>query len=126
MIKSQRLLLRTICVILLLTGCNRGQKFTAEGWDMGDGLTFTARNNMVDDLLQTHHFEGMKYLQVRHLLRYPQYRDSTQFYYTIIETYNNMQKPDHIKKLIFYMRKDSVITKVELYDNKADVKSKFY
>jgi len=93
---------------------------------MGDGLDFPIRNQIVDDLLHNYKLKGLKYPQVRHLLRYPQYMDSTKFSYELISTHTNLLKPDHIKNLIFYMTKDSVVTKVELYDNKANPKSTYY
>lgn len=130
MIKRSYLIIKPLlfCLVLfmMLTGCHKVQKFTTEKWDSGDGLNFPIRNSIVDDLLQNHKLKGLKYRQITHLLRYPQYMDSTRFNYEIIRTYTHMRKPDHIKNLIFYMDKNSVITKVELYDNQAEVKSKYF
>ena len=114
--------------IVAFSGCHREQNFTREKWDMSsdEGLTFQVRDGIVNDLLKNYKLKGVKYKQIVHLLRYPQFKDSTHFYYEIIDTHDNMHRPDHIKNLVFYMGKDSVITNVELYDNKAPVKSTYY
>ena len=64
----------------------------------------------------------MTYKQVQHLLGDPDWADSVSFHYQIIETFNNMRKRDHIKNLVFYMGKDSIITKYEVYDWKLKKK----
>lgn len=126
MVKHIFLVALAFALFISISGCHKNQTFDREKWNMGDGLTFPVRDMIVNDLVQNHKLKGLKYLQVRHLLRYPQYRDSTKLSYEIIETHTNMLKPDHIKSLILYMTKDSVITKVEIYDNKANPKSTFY
>jgi hypothetical protein len=113
-------------LLIAITGCNKQQKFTPEKWDMGNGLDFPMRDVVVDNLVQTHKLKGLSYWNIRDSLGYPQYRDSAQFYYQLIDTYNNMRKHDHIKRLIFYMDKKMAIIKVEIYDNKAPVKSRFF
>lgn len=112
-----------ILLILMLAGlcsCHRtNPDFTTEKWLNGDGLQYPLRNDILDDLVQHHKLKGLTYKEVHHLLGYPNWSDSVkgEFYYQIIETRNNMRKFDHIKNLVFYMGKDSVITRFEVYDH---------
>lgn len=123
---ASQLFLTCFAFFIILSGCHKDDKFSTEKWDTGDGLDFPLRNQIVDDLVHNHQLKGLKFPQVFHLLKYPEYRDSVTFYYQILNTYNNLHKHDHIKKLIFYMGKDSVVNKVELYDNKAQPKSVYF
>jgi len=101
---------------VVLFGCHRNEPFTTEKWKSGDGLQFPLRNSILEDLTQHHQLKGMTYKQVQHLLSYPDNRDSAALYYQVIETYNNLGKRDHIKNLVLYMNKDSVITRFEIYE----------
>jgi len=115
--------LKNILPLLLLTAlfsCHPGgQKFTTEKWLIGDGLQFPLRDDIVDDLIKNYKLKGLTYKEVHHLLGYPNWSDSTkhEFYYQIIEKHNNMRQPDHIKNLVFYMTKDSIVTRFEVYDH---------
>jgi len=116
---------RTIlfCLVLAaLTACHTHDNFSTEKWLNGDGLQFPYRDNILDDLIQHHKLKGMTYKEVQHLLGDPDGVDSTGFHYQVIETFNNMRKHDHIKNLVFYMGKDSIITKYEVYDWKLKKK----
>ncbi|HEY0245063.1 MAG TPA: hypothetical protein VGC01_05830, partial [Mucilaginibacter sp.] len=116
MIKFNNLLL--LCFLLLgLTACTRQDNFTSAKWDSTkDGVTFVERNEIVNDLIQHYQLKGLKYRKIVQLLKYPQYKDSVSFYYEIRDDYNNMHQRTHVKNLLFHMTKDSVITKVEIYD----------
>ena len=116
MIKPDKLLL--LCFLLLgLTACTRQDNFTSAKWDSTkDGVTFVERDEIVNDLIQHHQLKGLKYRKIVQLLKYPQYKDSTSFYYEILNTYNNMHQHKRIKNLVFHMTKDSVITDVQIYD----------
>jgi len=128
MLRNTFSILLIAMLFVAFSGCHREQKFSREQWDMSkdDGLTFHLRDGIVNDLLKNYKLKGVKYKEIVHLLRYPQFKDSTHFYYEIIDTHDNMHRPDHVKNLVFYMGKDSIITKVALYDNKAAVKSTYY
>jgi len=107
------------CFLILasLAGCKRTNGvFTTQKWLEGDGLKFPLRDELLDDLVQHHKLKGVKYNEIQHLLGYPDGQDSESFYYQVVETLTNMHKPEHIKKLVFYMGKDSVITRFEVYD----------
>ena len=114
---------KIILALLSLTAllsCHRStEQFTTEKWLSGDGLQFPLRDDILDDLVQHYKLKGLTYKEVHHLLGYPNWSDSTkhQFYYQIIETRNNMHKFDHIKNLVFYMNKDSIVTRFEVYDH---------
>jgi hypothetical protein len=103
---------------MAVTGCHTSEPFTTEKWMKGDGLQFPLRDDIMDDLLKNHKLKGMNYHEVTHLLSDPDGRDSVSFYYQIIETFNNMHQHDHTKNLVFYMGKDSIITRFEIYDKK--------
>jgi len=115
MIKLKPLFLYSI-LFITLTGCHKATKFTTPQWKEGDGLQFPLRNDMLDDLVKNYKLKGMTYKQVQHLLSYPDGMDSVSFYYEIIETYNNLGKHAHVKNLVFYMGKDSIITGFKIYD----------
>ncbi len=109
-------------IIAALSACQRHDKFTTEKWLNGDGLQFPYRDDILNDLIKRDTLKGMTYKQVQHLLGDPDWADSVSFHYQIIETFNNMRKRDHIKNLVFYMGKDSIITKYEVYDWKLKKK----
>jgi hypothetical protein len=119
MIKFTKILLFSVFILVTISGCRHEQKFTTVKWLSGDGLDFPERDDIVDNLLQSYKLQGMTYKQVHHLLGYPQWSDSTSFYYQVLSTYTNKLKHNHVKNLVFYMGKDSIITKVALYDNKV-------
>jgi hypothetical protein len=123
---ASQVFMTCFALLIMLAGCHKEEKFSTEKWDTGDGLDFPLRNQIVGDLLHNHRLKGLKYPQVVHLLKYPGYRDSVTFYYEILNTYTNLHKHNHIKKLIFYIGKDSVVNKVELYDNKTQPKSTYF
>jgi len=114
---------KNILPLLLITtvfSCYRSkQPFTTEKWLSGDGLQYPLRDEMIDDLVQHYKLKGLTYKEVHHLLGYPNWSDSTkhEFYYQIIETHNNMHKLDHVKNLVFYISKDSIVTRFEVYDH---------
>jgi len=116
MIKLKTIPLFCSLLFIAFTGCHQATKFNTPQWKVGDGLDFPLRNDMLDDLVKNYHLKGMTYKQVQHLLSYPEGSDSASFYYEIIETYNNMARHEHVKRLVFYMGKDSVITGFKIYD----------
>jgi hypothetical protein len=119
MIKLNLFKITMFCMAMLFafTACNRNKKFDKQQWAYTDGIDYPLRDKMVNDLVDNHPLKGLKYSQVIQLLGYPQGNDSISFYYQIENTYTNTGKRDQLKKLIFYMGKDSIITKTELYDN---------
>ena len=58
---------------LLLLSCK--QKFDKTMWIDGDGVYYTYRNDMVDDLLQNHRLVGLSYHQLTQLLGEPGGKD---------------------------------------------------
>jgi len=118
MSRLKTIFLFSTLVMAILTSCHRNDNFTTEKWMSGDGLQFPLRNEVLDDLLKTHPLKGLTYKQVQHLLSYPNGRDSVSFYYQIIETYNNRGTKNHIKNLVLYMGKDSVITAFKIVEKR--------
>jgi outer membrane protein assembly factor BamE (lipoprotein component of BamABCDE complex) len=110
-----------ILTILFLTasGCHRSDKFDRQKWSYGDGLEYPQRNDLVDDLVKNHHLKGLTYRQVIDSLGRPQSRDTLILSYQIMDnSYEyNRKKPIHKKNLILYFSKDSVVTRIEVYDH---------
>ena len=105
-----------LCLIILaFTACKRNRKFDRDKWNEGDGLTFSYREGMVDDLLKNNKLKGLKYQDVVHLLHRPQQSDRAQMTYEITEIYKP-GKPRYVKQLILSM-KDSVVTDVKIYEH---------
>jgi hypothetical protein len=102
-------------IILSFTACKRNQKFDRDNWNDGDGLTFSYREVMVDDLLKNYKLKGLKYQEVVHLLHRPQQSDPAQMTYEITEIHKP-GKPRYVKQLILSM-KDSVVTDVKIYEH---------
>jgi len=119
MLKNSLIILFCLVIFTTISGCHSTAQFSTVKWLSGDGIDFPERSDIVDDLVQTYKLKGMNYKQVQHLLGYPQGRDSVSFYYQVESTYTNKLKHDHIKNLVFYMGKDSIISKVVIYDNKV-------
>lgn len=123
MIKHKYLLLFYAIISIAFYACHiTDEKFTTPKWLNGDGLQFPLRDDVLNDLVQHYKLKGMTYKQVQHLLGNPDGRDSVSFRYQIIETYNNMGNHNHVKNLVLYMGKDSIITKFEVYDWKLKKK----
>ncbi|MEB0264092.1 MULTISPECIES: hypothetical protein [unclassified Mucilaginibacter] len=125
-------LLKAITVvsfIVALTGCDvKKEKFTTEGWDEGDGITFPKRAGMIDDLLATRKLKGLTYKQALGLLKYPQRTGVTErnFEYEIIRKMDGIDTV-YAKSLVLYLNKDSVVSdyKVPEKNNKEKLKLKF-
>jgi len=114
-------------IFISVTGCNRKQKFTRELWSFGDGLDYPSRTLILDDLLANHKIVGLTHYQVIQLLGSPQQRDTASFKYAyqIEDTgtqYNPKKNPVHIKNLMVYFSKDSVVTKTEISEKDRAVK----
>ena len=104
-------------IILSFAACKRHRKFNSDNWNDGDGLTFSYRANMVDDLLQNYKLKGLKYQEVIHLLHRPQQSNQSQMVYEI-EELNKPGKPRYVKQLILSL-KDSVVTDAKIYEHTA-------
>lgn len=112
----------TICLLLFVTiaGCRRKQKFTKELWNLGDGLSYTSRDFIVDDLLANYKLKGMHYKDVRRLLGKPDDTATLKTSYQIINTlneYNPKNKPVYKKYLELYFSKDSVVSRTNIYEH---------
>lgn len=105
-------------IILSFAACKRHQKFDSENWNDGDGLSFSYRANMLDDLLQNYKLKGLKYQEVIHLLHRPQQSNQSQMVYEI-EELNKPGKPRYVKQLILSL-KDSVVTDAKIYEHTAN------
>lgn len=107
-----------IIALATLTGCGRGSKFDRQKWAYTDGLEYSLRNNIVDDLMKNHHIKGLTYKQVIDSLGSPQRRDSLKFTYQILDNSFEYQrkKPIHKKSLIVYFGKDSIANRFEVYE----------
>jgi hypothetical protein len=104
------------CLITLsFAACKSHSKFNPDDWNEGDGLTFSYRDGMVDDLLQNQKLKGLKYQQVIHLLHRPQQSSKTEMLYEILEI-RKPGKPLYVKQLILSL-KDSVVTDAKIYEH---------
>jgi hypothetical protein len=109
-----------ICLLFVVaTGCKRDQKFDRQKWAYGDGMDFPLRDEIVNDLVQNHHLKGLNYRQVIDSLGDPQQRDVLQVSYQVLDNTAdfNRKKPAHIKSLILYFSKDSVVTRAEIEEH---------
>ena len=102
-------------IILSFTACKNHSKFNRDDWNEGDGLTFSYRDGMVDDLLQSYKLKGLKYQQVIHLLHRPQQSNKSEMIYEIDEL-RKPGKPHYVKLLILSL-KDSVVTGAKIYEH---------
>jgi outer membrane protein assembly factor BamE (lipoprotein component of BamABCDE complex) len=111
------------CLVLFLaiTACHQKQKFDKEKWNYGDGIDYPLRDDQLEDLINDHQLKGMTYHQVIKLLGSPQDTGKLRMSYQIINTgheYNPKLRPIYIKNLDFYINKDSIVTKAEVYEHR--------
>ncbi|MFD0766390.1 hypothetical protein ACFQZI_16125 [Mucilaginibacter lutimaris] len=129
MFKSAVLKVFTVILFFVaLTGCDvKKEKFTTQGWDDGDGLTFPRREGMLDDLLATHKLKGLTFKQAVGLLKYPQRNGFTEkkFEYEIIRKMDGIDTV-YAKSLVLYLNKDSVVSDYKIIekDNKEKLNEK--
>ncbi|MGY4538837.1 hypothetical protein ACVW0P_003260 [Mucilaginibacter sp. UYNi724] len=121
--------LTVVTFMAALSGCDiKKEKFTTEGWNDGDGITFPKRNGMVDDLLATHKLKGLTFKQALGLLKYPQRTGIAEkkFEYEIVRKMDGIDTV-YAKTLVLYLSKDSVVSDYKLTekDNKEKLKLKF-
>ena len=114
-------------LLIMLSACSRPQKFTREAWSYSDGLNFPSRDNILQDLLASHPLKGLNHYQLQQLLGTPQQSDNSKFIYIYeIEntayTYNPKKKPVHIKNLLVYLSKDSIVTNTRVFEQTKKVK----
>jgi hypothetical protein len=114
-LRSFRFIIVFTLVSATLFSCAPKQPFDRDGWNAGDGISFPRRYAMVDNLLETHKFVGLKFNNVVGLLHYPDRfsRDSLSFHYEIQRKMSGVDTM-FTKNLVFTMRKDSVITSVKV------------
>jgi hypothetical protein len=114
------LALTGLLLLTLFAGCRRKQKFTKELWNLGDGLSYTSRDFVVDDLLANYKLQGMHYKDVRRLLGKPDDTATLKTSYQIINTlaeYNPKNKPVYKKYLDLYFNADSVVARTAIYEH---------
>jgi outer membrane protein assembly factor BamE (lipoprotein component of BamABCDE complex) len=124
---SIRLIVSLFCLLVFATACNRPQKFTRELWSYGDGLDYSSRKFVIDDLMANHKIVGLNHYQVIQLLGSPQQRDTLKFIYSyqIEDTgikYNPKKEPVYTKNLLVYFSKDSIVTKTQISEKTRKVK----
>ncbi|MEO6149711.1 MAG: hypothetical protein ABIP28_06100 [Mucilaginibacter sp.] len=108
---------------MVFSGCSKKRKFERPLWGEGDGLNFQYRDNMVDDLLATHQFKGMKLKQVTDSLGRPQGFKKNIMYYDIFLKLDTIPS-SYIKRLYIHFNTDSVVTRAEVYEHDAKKKKK--
>ena len=111
-----------LLLLTTLTGCSKKQKFTKELWKQGDGLTYSKRKFIYEDLLENHKLKGMHYKDVIRLLGKPDKIDSLKTSYEIINTdseYNPKKDSVYRMNLEFYFSKDSAVTRTAIYERKS-------
>jgi hypothetical protein len=104
-----------IAVISLASSCVKKEKFTRQGWDAGDGISFPKRYAMVDDLLANQKLKGLTYKQVVQLLKAPQTNSRTDksFSYEITRKMSGIDTM-YAKSLVFYLNNDSVVVNTKI------------
>lgn len=104
-----------IAVISLASSCAKKEKFTRQGWNEGDGLSFPRRNAMLDDLLATQKLKGLTYKQVVAFLHAPQRNSRTDksFHYEVIRKMSGIDTM-YAKNLVFYLNNDSVVVNTKV------------
>ena len=117
-----------ICLLLAVafTGCMK-VKFDKEKWKMGNGLSYTMRESILEDLTTNYKLVGMSYKDVIRLLGKPDDIGPLKTSYDIINNeaiYNPKNKPLYRKNLEFYFSKDSVVTRFNVYEH-TDKKGPF-
>jgi len=116
MLNKRRLTVFTLIFISLsFAACKSHSKFNQDDWNDGDGLTFSYRERMVDDLLENYKLKGLKYQQVIHLLHRPQQSNTSEMVYDIKESLIP-GKSRYIKQLVLSM-KDSVVTGAKIQEH---------
>ena len=87
---------------------------------MGDGLSYTMRESILEDLTTNYKLVGMTYKDVIRLLGKPDDTYPLKTSYDIINNeaeYNPKNKPLYRKNLEFYFNKDSVVTRFNVYEH---------
>ena len=109
-------------LLTALTGCSKKQKFTKEFWREGDGITYSKRKLIYEDLLANYKLKGMHYKDVIRLLGKPDATDSLKTSYQVINTdseYNPEKDSIYRMNLEFYFSKDSAVTRTAIYERKS-------
>lgn len=114
-LRSFRFIIVLTLTSAFLFGCASKLKFDRDGWNDGDGIVFNNRYSMLDDLLATHNFVGLKFNNVVGLLHWPDRfsRDSLTFHYEIQRKMSGVDTM-FTQNLVFTQRKDSTITSVKV------------
>lgn len=108
-----------LLLIVAFTGCVK-VKFDKQKWKMGDGLSYTMRESILEDLTTNYKLVGMTYKDVIRLLGKPDDTYTLKTSYDIINNeaeYNPKNKPLYRKNLEFYFSKDSVVTRFNVYEH---------
>lgn len=114
--KYGRLIALGALLTVLVSACTKQLKFDRSKWNIGDGINFDYRNQMLDDLLQTHRFEGMKIKQVTDTLGRPEAFVKNSMYYDVYVKWDGAP-PSYMKRLFFHFNADSVVTRVQVYEH---------
>ena len=94
-----------------LSACN--EKFNKEKWEEGDGINYTYRNAMIDDLLKNYHLKNLSYDELVQIIGEPDQKDSVHASYNLIVKYD-MIDPIYSKYLNCSFNADSIITNAEV------------
>ncbi len=111
-----------LMLAMVLTSCSKKQKFTKEMWKAGDGISYSKRKLIYEDLLENYKLKGMHYKDVIRLLGKPDHTDSLKTAYEIINTdseYNPKKDSVYRMNLGFYFSKDSAVTRTAIYERKS-------
>ena len=87
---------------------------------MGNGLSYTMRDKILEDLTTNYKLVGMTYKDVIRLLGKPDDIGTLKTSYDIINNeaiYNPKNKPLYRKNLEFYFNKDSVVIRFNVYEH---------
>lgn len=109
-------------LLTALTACSKKQKFTKELWKQGDGISYSKRKFIYEDLLENHKLIGMHYNDVIRLLGKPNDTATLKTSYEIIDTrseYNPKKDSIYRMNLEFYFSKDSAVTRTAIYERKS-------
>ncbi|RYZ98316.1 MAG: hypothetical protein EOP47_19625 [Sphingobacteriaceae bacterium] len=111
-------------IIVVCSACSNKQKFDRKLWVDGDGISFPYRDNMLDNLLETHPFKGQKLKQVTDSLGRPEGSKKSSIYYDINIKWDGGYPPAYVKRLFIHYNADSVVIRTEVYEHTAEKKKK--
>jgi hypothetical protein len=113
-----------LCILIFSNSCNTNSGFDSGKWKEGseDFQPNVYRKEMLNDLLGNYKLTDVPDTVIIKLLGEPDYRENGEFGYEVMIDYGGLldfnlsPDPMHIKSLIFYYAKDSIIDSCSVSD----------